>query len=95
MTIHSCSYYCERPECIKRQRDELREDLAGLESVRRDQAAGRDYWCKEAQTAQSQAAAMAGLLEEARKYVGMWHDDPALNFLERCDAALSTWKEKQ
>jgi hypothetical protein len=26
--IHSCSYYCERPECIKAQRDELRERLA-------------------------------------------------------------------
>ena len=24
--IHSCSYYCDRPECIKRQRDELRAD---------------------------------------------------------------------
>ena len=23
--IHSCSYYCDRPECIKAQRDELRE----------------------------------------------------------------------
>jgi len=23
--IHSCSYYCERPECIKRQRDEMRD----------------------------------------------------------------------
>lgn len=23
MTIHSCSYYCNRPECIKAQRDEL------------------------------------------------------------------------
>lgn len=21
--IHSCSYYCERPECIRSQRDEL------------------------------------------------------------------------
>lgn len=28
MTIHSCSYYCQRPECIKAQRDELRERLA-------------------------------------------------------------------
>jgi hypothetical protein len=25
--IHSCSYYCERPECIKAQRDELRDKL--------------------------------------------------------------------
>lgn len=30
MTIHSCSYYCDKPECIKSQRDELRESLAGL-----------------------------------------------------------------
>lgn len=21
--IHTCSYYCERPECVRRQRDEL------------------------------------------------------------------------
>ena len=25
---HSCSYYCDRPECIKAQRDELRDRLA-------------------------------------------------------------------
>jgi hypothetical protein len=23
MNIHSCSYYCNRPDCIKAQRDEL------------------------------------------------------------------------
>ena len=22
--IHSCSYYCARPECVRKQRDELR-----------------------------------------------------------------------
>jgi len=27
MSIHTCSYYCERPECIKAQRDELRQKL--------------------------------------------------------------------
>jgi hypothetical protein len=26
--IHSCSYHCDKPECIKAQRDELRERLA-------------------------------------------------------------------
>ena len=25
--MHTCSYYCDRPNCIKRQRDELREAL--------------------------------------------------------------------
>ena len=24
---HTCSYYCERPECIRAQRDELRDRL--------------------------------------------------------------------
>ncbi len=27
MDIHSCSYYCDKPPCIKRQRDELRDKL--------------------------------------------------------------------
>lgn len=25
--IHACNLYCERPECIRRQRDELRDEL--------------------------------------------------------------------
>lgn len=25
--IHSCSYYCDRPECIKAQRDELVQEF--------------------------------------------------------------------
>lgn len=28
--IHSCSYYCAKPECIKRQRDELRAKYVKL-----------------------------------------------------------------
>ena len=27
MMQHTCSYYCERPECIRAQRDELRDRL--------------------------------------------------------------------
>lgn len=29
---HSCSYHCDRPECIKAQRDEMRERLKRLDS---------------------------------------------------------------
>ena len=29
--IHSCSYYCDRPECTKAQRDELRAKYVKLE----------------------------------------------------------------
>ena len=28
--LHSCSYYCDRPECIKAQRDELRAKYVAL-----------------------------------------------------------------
>lgn len=38
--IHSCSYYCDRPECIKAQRDELRERLAQPERI---QLTARDF----------------------------------------------------
>lgn len=27
--IHSCGYYCDRPACIERQRNELRDKLLG------------------------------------------------------------------
>jgi hypothetical protein len=27
MSIHTCSYYCDRPDCIRAQRDELRQKL--------------------------------------------------------------------
>ena len=26
--LHSCSYFCERPDCIKTQRDEMRDNGA-------------------------------------------------------------------
>ena len=31
MTMHTCSYYCERPDCIRAQRDELRQKLEQAE----------------------------------------------------------------
>lgn len=29
-TIHTCSYSCERPECVRRQRDELRDRMEAV-----------------------------------------------------------------
>ena len=31
--IHSCSYFCDRPACVKAQRDKLREYVYKRESV--------------------------------------------------------------
>jgi hypothetical protein len=28
--IHSCSYYCTRPDCVKAQRDELRDKFFAM-----------------------------------------------------------------
>ena len=28
--VHSCSYYCTRPECVVKQRDELRDKFFAL-----------------------------------------------------------------
>lgn len=33
MDIHSCSYFCERPECIKQQRDELRAEVESQSKI--------------------------------------------------------------
>ena len=40
MSIHTCSYSCERPACIKAQRDELAQRL--LELVAQAAAAERE-----------------------------------------------------
>jgi hypothetical protein len=34
--IHSCNYGCQRPECIKAQRDELREYAMAIYQAVRD-----------------------------------------------------------
>ena len=33
MSTHTCSYHCDRPECIKAQRDAMREAIAKREWV--------------------------------------------------------------
>jgi hypothetical protein len=33
MSIHTCSYHCERPDCIRAQRDELRQKFEQAESL--------------------------------------------------------------
>jgi hypothetical protein len=33
MSIHTCSYYCDRPACVKAQRDELRQKFEQAESL--------------------------------------------------------------
>jgi hypothetical protein len=39
MSTHTCSYYCERPECVRAQRDELRQKLEQLIQAEREAVA--------------------------------------------------------
>lgn len=48
MSIHTCSYECERPACIKAQRDELAQRL--LELVAEAVAAEREACAKVAES---------------------------------------------
>lgn len=43
--LHTCSLYCDRPDCIRQQRDDLRERLAELDAARRD--AARYVWLRD------------------------------------------------
>jgi hypothetical protein len=45
--IHSCSLYCDRPECIKEQRDDLRQkyfDLCDVHARSLNQAIAHGKW---------------------------------------------------
>ncbi len=39
MSIHTCSYYCDRPECVLAQRDELRHKLEQVIQAEREACA--------------------------------------------------------
>jgi hypothetical protein len=52
MSIHTCSYYCERPECIKRQRDEMRD----AQTADARQEPKHESWCSTLQECDCGAA---------------------------------------
>lgn len=50
--IHSCSLYCDKPECIKAQRDDLRQkyfDLCDVHARSLNQAIAQGKWEGDAQ----------------------------------------------
>jgi len=44
-TDHTCSYYCDRPECIRAQRDELGEKVLG-KPMQQWPSPNRQYRCR-------------------------------------------------
>lgn len=68
--VHSCSYYCDRPECIKAQRDELRNQL----EAQRDELLVALMLCQQAglhkhilNTGESLASVVAAAIKQAEE----------------------------
>jgi hypothetical protein len=95
--VHSCSYYCNRPECIKAQRDELRERLAQPEqepsSVQ--QAYAMAQVCLDLHEAigcrwgDNPYLVIAAMLEAQRKWVGLTDEEKAV--LRECRERAMKW----
>ena len=79
--IHSCGYYCDRPICIKTQRDELRDKLFEIRTSE------KNIQNSDNQIAES-VRAWVGLTDDEKKAiyekadVENWHDQPLLEAVE-------------
>lgn len=87
--IHTCSYHCDRPECVKVQRDELREAIAKKDA---EIAALTGAWPTKAQALKYRAALRACVeaLEAATSQT-IGHDE----YFQMVDAAIQQAKEAQ
>jgi hypothetical protein len=84
MSIHTCSYYCERHECIKAQRDELRQKLEQAEQI-----VPSDY-------SNSHQREWVGLTdEEIKEIIGPWGPTPIKGYTRKLfDQIEAKLKEK-
>ena len=56
--IHSCSFHCDKPECIKAQRDDLRQkyfDLCDIHARSLNQAIANGKWDADAKVMEFQS----------------------------------------
>jgi hypothetical protein len=69
MSIHTCSYYCDRPKCIKAQRDELRQKLEQAVAAEREACAKlceedlRDAYIRQGKPARDESMLFAAIAD--------------------------------
>jgi hypothetical protein len=75
-TVHTCSYECDRPGCIRAQRDELvakvealSTDLRAMRAERERAMESRQLISDDLATAEARAERLAELLDQAYGYV--------------------------
>ena len=69
MSIHTCSYFCDRPECIRAQRDELRQKLEQAVAAEREACAKlceedlRDAYIRQGKPARDESMLFAAIAD--------------------------------
>ena len=69
MSIHTCSYYCDRPACVKAQRDELRQKLEQAVAAEREACAKlceedlRDAYIRQGKPARDESMLFAAIAD--------------------------------
>ena len=69
MSIHTCSYYCDRFECIRAQRDELRQKLEQAVAAEREACAKlceedlRDAYIRQGKPARDESMLFAAIAD--------------------------------
>ncbi len=79
--IHSCSYYCDRIECVKRQRDELREKLEAI-------MAERDELRRRIMELGQEGYELLGVIEDVERKDGGF-DEVCLRTVKRVQSKLA------
>lgn len=89
-------YYCDRPECVKAQRDELRQRAERAEAERDKERKAHDFTFRGYEALKARLARAVEVLREAREDwikvgYGASHEDVAAcrGFCDRIDALLS------
>ena len=69
MSIHTCSYFCDRPECVLAQRDELRQKLEQAVAAEREACAKlceedlRDAYIRQGKPARDESMLFAAIAD--------------------------------
>jgi hypothetical protein len=91
-TIHTCSYSCERPGCIRAQRDEL---VAKVEALWAEVEAWKESFCQAASRAERLAEALEAIAQQpaapSGEAVGDWALVPRTPTDAMLRAAQSAW----
>ena len=84
MKEHTCSYYCERPECIRAQRDELRDRLE-----RELAAANAEYERMVAAKDADNTALLSKFIDAKAEAEALREDAERLQFLDDANTSLA------